>query len=152
MKVKGVDELIKKLRKMDETIQQETKEIIGDTAREIANQAVTNQTHAAGQRFTVGEEVFNKGYSARIFVSGGGPGTAKAPSYGNLAAYREFGTGLSAKEYVPTLPKEWQDLAMSFYVNGKGTLVKRPFLYPAYQKNIPELERDLKELLNRAVK
>lgn len=137
-KVKGVDALMKRLRAMDTRIQNEAKDVVQDVAQAIASDASRN----APPSFPIAATPFNKGFSARVIVGGGG----------NLAAYREFGTGLSAAEYVPTLPKEWQAIAMSFYVNGKGTMVKRPFLFPAYQKNIPDLEKGLSEVLEKAVK
>lgn len=137
MPVKGVPELIRKLKRMDETIQKEVKEEIFDTGQAIAAQATSN----AARSFNVGSESIAGGFGVRIFVD-----------KGNLAAYREFGTGLSAAQYVPTLPKEWQSMAMLFYVNGKGKLQKQPFLYPAYFKNVPILRNNLNEILKRVTK
>jgi len=57
----------------------------------------------------------------------------------NYAAYVEFGTGKYAAEYVPSIDKEWQKLALSYKTTGKGTLPKSPYLYPSTvigQKNI----------------
>jgi HK97 gp10 family phage protein len=137
-KVNGVDGLIRKLRTMNSQVQKQTKEVVFDVAQSIASDA----SRAAPPSFNVNARQINSGYSAIIFVGGGG----------NLAAYREFGTGISAATYVPTLPQEWQDIARSFYINGKGTMVKRPFLYPAYRKNIPDLKSGLIDVLKKAVK
>jgi hypothetical protein len=51
----------------------------------------------------------------------------------HMAAYLEFGTGKYAARYVPSLPIDFQRLAMTFYKNGRGTLREhnyliRPFL------------------------
>lgn len=64
----------------------------------------------------------------------------------NYAAYVEFGTGPLAAAYVPQLPKEWQDLALTFYVNGKGRLPAHPYLYPAFNIAKDMLLKDLKNI------
>lgn len=64
----------------------------------------------------------------------------------NYAAYVEFGTGPFAAKYVPVLPKEWQDLARTFYVNGKGRLPAHPFLYPAFNIAKDMLIEDLNKI------
>lgn len=137
MAVKGVPQLISKLRKLDARIQQEVKEEIFDTGQQIAAEA----TSRAPKSIVVMSEITNGGYSAKIRTN-----------VGPIAAYVEFGTGLSAAQYVPSLPKEWQSLAMLFYVNGKGTLQKQPYLYPAYFRNVPILTKNLSDMLKREAK
>ena len=53
------------------------------------------------------------------------------------APFVEFGTGQAASKYVPTLPDEFQKLAMSFYVNGKGRSKSQPYLVPAFMEEKP---------------
>lgn len=60
------------------------------------------------------------------------------------APYIEFGTGIFAASYVPTLPKEWQAYAKTFFVSGKGRTHQHPFVYPAIQINIEKLKQRLK--------
>ena len=55
-----------------------------------------------------------------------------------IAAYVEFGTGA----FVEVAP-EWKDMAWEFYVNGKGKLSPRPYLYPAYRRGVEQYEKDL---------
>lgn len=62
----------------------------------------------------------------------------------NYAAFIEFGTGIFAASYVPTLPQEWQKLAKTFYISGKGRGRQHPFLFPAIQINIEKLKERLK--------
>lgn len=62
----------------------------------------------------------------------------------NYGAYIEFGTGIFAASYVPTLPKEWQALAKQHFVSGKGRMKERPFLFPAIEINIERLKERLK--------
>ena len=62
------------------------------------------------------------------------------------AAYVEFGTGVFAGRQVATLPKDWQNFAYTFYVNGKGYMPAKPYLFPAYEHTIKDLKANLKTL------
>jgi hypothetical protein len=66
---------------------------------------------------------------------------------GELAVYVEVGTGQSARSYLATLSPEWQAAARKFYINGKGTIVNRPYMYPAIQKYEVIFIKELRELL-----
>jgi len=66
----------------------------------------------------------------------------------NYSAYIEFGTGVFAAAYVPSLPPEIQKYAMTFFVNGKGRVMARPFLFPAIEFNRIKLIENLKRELN----
>ena len=46
----------------------------------------------------------------------------------NLAAYFEFGTGLSAREILAPYPEWIREIAWKFYINGLGTLKGKPYL------------------------
>ena len=63
------------------------------------------------------------------------------------AAYIEFGTGLFAAAYVPSLPPSLQEYAMTFFVNGKGRIPARPYLFPAIEANTVLLMQRLKAQL-----
>lgn len=137
MAVRGLNTTIQRLRKMDARIQQEVKEEIFDTGQQIAAEA----TSRAPKSIVVNSESRRSGYAVAIKANAG-----------KLAAYVEFGTGLSAAAYVPTLPKEWQSLAMLYYVNGEGKMQKQPYLYPAYFRNVPILLKNLQAMLKRETK
>ena len=66
----------------------------------------------------------------------------------NIAAYIEFGTGLSAREILAGYPKWIQDIAYEFYVNGQGTLQGKPYLYNNFLVIAEKFKRDLKELVD----
>lgn len=68
-----------------------------------------------------------------------------AAGYG---AYVEFGTGVFAESYVPSLPPEVQEFAITFFVNGKGHVPARPFLFPAIESNRVKLIDNLKRQLH----
>lgn len=62
-----------------------------------------------------------------------------------IAAYFEFGTGLSAVKILAPYPQWIKDIAMQFYINGKGTLQGKPYLF----NNFLVIERKfIKELNN----
>jgi hypothetical protein len=61
--------------------------------------------------------------------------------------YVEFGTGSSAAAYIPTLPKEIQEYAKQFYINGQGTMIKQPYLIPAFLRESPIFIKELEKIL-----
>lgn len=65
------------------------------------------------------------------------------------AAYVEFGTGPYAAEYVTSLPKEWQDEARRFFINGKGHTPAHPFFYPAVAQHQNDLEGEIEKELTK---
>ena len=66
----------------------------------------------------------------------------------HIAAYIEFGTGLSAREILAGYPKWIQDIAYEFYVNGQGTLQGKPYLYNNFLVIAEKFKRELKELVD----
>jgi hypothetical protein len=66
----------------------------------------------------------------------------------HIAAYIEFGTGLSARDILAGYPKWIQDIAYEFYVNGQGTLKGKPYLYNNFLVIEEKFKRDLKELVD----
>jgi phage gpG-like protein len=58
------------------------------------------------------------------------------------APYVEFGTGQFVK-----VPKGFEKMAMSFYVNGKGRLKPRPFLIPSWASELPIFRNKLKKII-----
>lgn len=62
------------------------------------------------------------------------------------APYVEFGTGLYAKEYLSSKPDELKRYAMEFFVNGKGRLPAKPYLFPAAEVERPKLLARLKNI------
>ena len=66
-----------------------------------------------------------------------------------LAAYVEFGTGIWAKAYLSGQPQEVVDEAIKFYINGKGTTFAQPYLFPAYYRYLPFMEKELDTRIQR---
>ena len=65
---------------------------------------------------------------------------------GKLAAYIEFGTGLSAVSILAPYPQEVKDTAMAFYVNGQGTLIGSPYLFNNWLRNLETFKENMNKL------
>lgn len=65
-----------------------------------------------------------------------------------MAAYFEFGTGLSAKEILAPYPQWIKDIAMQFYINGLGTLTGKPYLFNNFLVIEREFLSELEKLVN----
>lgn len=68
------------------------------------------------------------------------------------APYIEFGTGKYAASYVKSIDPEWTKLAFQFYVNGKGRIPEKPFLYPSYKRIFPILVKDIEKIVTKDVR
>jgi len=69
-----------------------------------------------------------------------------------MAAYFEFGTGLSAREILAPYPQWIKDIAWKFYINGLGTLKGKPYLYPSVLKNTEIFNKKLDEIVKEKTK
>lgn len=150
----GADKLIKRLGEIDKEMQQDIKDIVEDVTLAIERKAFTNapaagdtlatkygtQKNQTGINQLIGARYENNGYIGIVFVSN---------AAGALPIYIEFGTGTSAAGYVPSLPQWAQEIARKYYINGKGTLIKQPYLLPAYFQHSPELYKKLKEMIKK---
>ena len=130
---KVVNTTSKNLKTFAQRRVQMVKNLVADTAVNIEIQA----TRDAPRGFiNIDKQFSNKGLTAEVGVMG----------ENDLAAYFEFGTGLSAKEILSSYPKYVKDLAYQFYINGEGTLKGKPYLFPAVFRYTKEFERELKRL------
>ncbi len=83
------------------------------------------------------------------FESGGLKGEVGVMGDNEMAAYIEFGTGLSAADILSNYPQWVKDIAMQFYVNGQGTLQGRPYLYNNFLAVEAEFRRELELIIKR---
>ena len=115
----------------DKTIQEVKDEIefvIKTTEREANNSLRDSFNSGVNLKFiTVNSEITNKGLKGKVGVDGG---------ESNIAAYFEFGTGLSARQILAPYPQWIKDIAYEFYETGKGTLKGKPYLYNNFLKNL----------------
>ena len=66
----------------------------------------------------------------------------------HIAAYIEFGTGLSAREILAPYPQWIKDIAYEFYVNGQGKLQGKPYLYSNFLVIAEKFKQNLKKLVD----
>lgn len=158
--VKGIEALINKLKNIDKLVQQEVKEQIEYHTGEIELEAIRNAPGggdriktefgsqsqnkiARGRNWTsisqaIGYEIKDNGFTGIVFVE---------KSAGEVSVWVEMGTGQSAKSYLSTVEPEWRAIAQRYYINGKGTIINQPYLYPAYLKHRALFIKDLKKAL-----
>lgn len=158
MPVKGLQGVLNLLKKLPEQVQAEVRLDVEEFTRKILMQAIQNAP-AAGDNLKTTYGVQKNETNIQQFLSsalenGGLTGKVFIEAQASvLAIYIEFGTGASAAGYVPTLPPELQQIAKKYYINGKGTLIKQPFLLPAYFENqIPFLKAVQKSLESMGLK
>lgn len=152
MPVKGLALTVSALKRYSKEIQEDVKDAVEETTNLIERDAINNapaagetvKTKYGTQRIETGinqfifSRIINNGFSGQIGIEG---------RASNLAIYLEFGTGSSAAGYVPALDPEFQTIARRYYINGKGTLIKHPFLLPAYFAHAPKLVDKIRKIL-----
>lgn len=140
MPVKGLNETLRSIRNASEALIDDVQDIVEEYTQKIYREAQrlapgpgdslkttygTQKTNTDISGF-LGFDFSPDKFKGRVFIEKGAS---------ELAIYLEFGTGSSAAGYVPTLEPEFQAIAQKYYINGKGTLIKHPFLLPAYFNN-----------------
>lgn len=133
MKVRGLDSLVSKLRKLPDDIQMDVKADIRDAADSIvmdAGDATPVDLGYLKNSITSSPRRGGLDYVVRV-------GAKYAP-------YIEFGTGTEVE-----IPNELTEYASQFKGAGKITinLPARPFFFPAYFKHRAELIKTLKQTL-----
>ena len=116
---------------------EKVKNAIADTAVAIELEA----TRKAPKFISIEKRFYEKGLKAEVGVKGNN----------EMAAYIEFGTGLSAASILAPYPQWVKDIAMEFYVNGKGTLTGKPYFYPAVFRNETLLKKEMKAIVDESV-
>ncbi|UON85677.1 hypothetical protein MUK70_11865 [Dyadobacter chenwenxiniae] len=129
-------------------VKQVNKELAGTALRTVAvakNRLRVNSEDSREMAFTIGavRQSINFIHDPKLLSASVFAGNTKGD---HMAAYLEFGTGRHAARYVPTLLKDFQALARTFYVNGKGTLKEHPYLIPAYMQEGARLKERLKNM------
>jgi len=118
------------LNKYKEVQIREMKNLVADTVTDIEIEATRNvpdePASIQGMKFINIDKQFSKG---------GLKGEVGVMGNNNLAAYFEFGTGLSAVSILAPYPEWIKEIARKFYINGQGTLKGKPYLYPSVLKN-----------------
>lgn len=152
MAIKGAGKVKKWLLSKGKEIEKKVVDLVDIYTGEIEQQAINNAPGAGDFiKTTYGSQQIQdniRGFIYKEFSPDGLTGRVGVSSgAGKFFVYVEFSTGPDAARYIPTLPKEFQDFARRFYVNGKGTIIGQPFLLPAYFKNRNEFIKELNKLI-----
>jgi len=139
MGVKGLSVTINALRATEAKIIEEIKDVVADTTGDIERAAIDNAPGVGDKLLTTyGEELNQINIPASIDSKISPDGLTGEVYIDNTASkfamYVEFGTGVWAKNYLPSLPAAAQAVARKYFVNGKSTLKGQPFLLPAFFK------------------
>lgn len=139
--IKGLDELIAKVKTMQTTVQDKVDLELTASALSI---------EATAKELSPADYGGGGGLRGRFYAETGNKLSKVIGNSSEYAAYQEFGTGLHAASYVPTLPEDWQKYAMTFFVNGKGRVPAHPFMYPAYEAERPRLVERITSIIKNA--
>lgn len=103
------------------------KDTLLEYIQKIYQDAMSGLKGASSVKSTFQVSVSDGGYTVTLF------------SDEEMAAYIEFGTGNFAATYLAGKPKEMVEDALKFFVNGKGTMPAKPYLFPAFYKYRDEI-------------
>lgn len=120
-----------------EKYRRDTLKKVKDLISQFASQLEIAATRDSPNFIQIDKKFSEGGLKAEVGVMGDNP----------LAAYIEFGTGLSAKEILAPYPQWIKDLAMQFYINGMGTIEGKPYLYNNYLRLLHTFRVELDALL-----
>ena len=133
MKIRGTSQVLNRLKSISKEAELGVKSSVVRNTDQIYAEAVANVPVLDGYLRGSG----NTSYSSNQLtgtVSFGGQAAPYAP-------YVEFGTGSGV-----VIPQGFNDFAMQFYVNGKGTMKAQPYLIPAYLKYKKVFLNDLRKI------
>lgn len=126
------------------------KDLIADFASQLERKAYDDLNRHSGDREwvkTTGVSSMNFIHIQKKFYNGGLKAEVGVEKEADLAAYIEFGTGLSAREILAPYPQWIRDIAMEFWETGMGTLKGKPYLYNNYLALMPIFFNELDKIL-----
>ena len=140
IRINGLERLIDQLKGISKEAERMTNDNLNKSATQIAFEATRNAPNFVRYGNMIRRDRLNNGKTWRVYVDNGTD---------PLPAYWEFGTGLSARAILAPYPDSIKQLAMTYFVNGQGTLRGAPYFFPAYFREAPKLIENLKRDLER---
>jgi len=147
--VKGLNAALRDLDKQEDIVIDAVKDILSSTATDIEIEAIRNAPStwnglSLNIKQRIDKVVENDGLNWRVGVQAGDP-------VFEIEAWLEFGTGLSAREILanPQYTQEVRDIARTFYRNGQGRIIGRPYLMPAFFRNTANLVKEIENEINK---
>lgn len=140
--IKGMEKVLRKIASFGDEARKEVVKATAGAAKDIATEATQNAPkmykYADGEEEHVNGEISQSIFSEKISDT-----FWKVSVNSVMGAYAEFGTGA----YVE-VPRGWENIAWSYYVNGKGIMLPQPYFYPAWIKGKKQYMKDLKDALH----
>lgn len=133
-KVRGLEELQRELKNLEQEVYKEAKAELKKIAEEILADAVSRVHVKRGQ------------LKSSAFITETRTGYKIGFDIG-YAAYVEFGTG----DFV-VVPQGYESFAMEFYVNGEGKSRPQPFLFPAFLARRDNIVKEIEQKINGLLK
>lgn len=155
--VKGLDKAISDLDRKNQAIVDAVKDTLLSSATSIEIEATRN----APSSYQIGDASINLSFiKQKIGKKSSNNGLLwqvgiDVPTTGEQwEAWMEFGTGLSAEQILknPTYSEEVRTLAGTYFRNGKGRIIGKPYLMPAFYRNTANLVTDMVDEINKALK
>lgn len=155
--VKGLEQTIADFNKKSDAIVEAVKDTLASTATAIEFEATLN----APDSYQIGNASINLSFiGQKINKKSSDNGLSwnvglNVPTSGEQwEAWMEFGTGLSAGQILknPTYSEEVRTLARTYFRNGKGRIIGKPYLMPAFFRNTANLVDDMVKEINNAIK
>ena len=133
MKIRGITSVTARFQRLSKQAELQVKSSVVRNTDQIYAEAVANVPVLDGYLRGSGNTSYQDNQLTGIVAFGG-----NAAPY---APYVEFGTGSGV-----VIPQGFNDFAMQFYVNGKGTMKAQPYLIPAYLKYKKVFLNDLRKI------
>jgi hypothetical protein len=152
IKIEGLDKVLADFKKFGDDGVRSVKKNIEFSATNIESKAISRApAQLGGQQLNIKQRIDKVFEDAGLSAKVGIQGTQ------DLDGYLEFGTGIdfiritdNNPNYTPEIKQLAYDL---FFKTGDGTLKGKPYLFPSFFEESPELikrlERDLKNLAGK---
>lgn len=140
MELKGLNDLVNSLKALETGAAREVQKEIAATALEMEAEAIRNAPsvykYSHGGQKPTNNEINQSIRAEKVTPYAWGVSVNSV-----MGAYAEFGTGAFVD-----VPNGWEDIAWSYYVNGKGLMMPQPFFIPAFKNAVDKLNERLRKV------
>ena len=146
VKVKGLNEAIKALKQKGEKAERAIIGKLEDTASDIEINAKQDAPYdILGEPLAASQKIKSKADNNGLFWRIGYLDVDFSIKLNDIYAWAEFGTGLSARSILsgPGYTAEMRAQAFDFIRNGKGRIIGKAHLFPAYIRHTANLVEEI---------
>lgn len=146
MKLEGANNFRAKLKQLSEQSQKTVHDIVVANANEMEADAKRRAPDV--YKYPKGAtQPTNGEINQAIAAVTEGKMKASVSVNSKMGAYAEFGTGAFVD-----VPKGWEQIAWTYYVDGKGMIMPTPYFYPAFRDAQKRFLDDLRQYLDEATR